>query len=427
MVGHTMAEKILGRHSRHSYATADEILVVDLDLVLVHDANGQIAFERFDEFGATSVFDPERVVLVSDHFAPAKDVQSANAVAAMREFARVHGIRHYFEMTDGGIEHTLLPQKGLVAPGDLIVGADSHTCTSGAFGAYAVGMGSTDIAAAMALGQQWMLVPETIRCDFAGERHPFVSGKDLILAVIGRIGVDGASYQAIEFGGPSLARFNMDERMALCNMAVEAGAETGMVPPDEVTLAYLQERVHRPYTPVLPDPGAHYAATYTFDLATVEPLVACPFSPGNVVPVSAVVGAPINQVYIGNCANGTMTDLRQAAQILQGRHVAPGVRLIVVPATQEIYRQAMREGVLATLADAGASISTPTCGACCGIHNGVLAEGETAIATTNRNFRGRMGHVKSQVYLANAYVAAASALAGAIQDPARVAEPVVAG
>jgi len=352
-MGRTMAEKILARHADTADAMAGDVVIARLDLVHLHDANGQIAFETFERFGATHVFDRERVVLISDHFAPAKDARSALALEAMRRFARAHDLRYYFELTDGGIEHTLLPQKGLVAPGDLILGADSHTCTAGAFGALGMGMGSTDIAAAMALGEQWIVVPETIRCEFSGPRHPFVTGKDLILSVIDRLGVDGAAYQALEFAGPAMPTFNIDERMALCNMAVEAGV-------------------------------------------------------------------PVNQVYIGNCANGTMTDLRQAAHVLGGRHIASGVRLIVVPATQEIYRQAMREGVLETLSSAGASISMPTCGACCGLHNGILAAGEVAVTTTNRNFRGRMGHVTSQVYLANAYVAAASALEGVIQDPARL-------
>jgi 3-isopropylmalate/(R)-2-methylmalate dehydratase large subunit len=426
-VGRTMAEKILAQHAGTPDAVAGDVVIAKLDLVHLHDANGQIAFQTFERFGAGHVFDRDKVVLISDHFAPAKDTQSAVALAAMRRFAREQELRYYFELTDGGIEHTLLPQKGLVAPGDLIVGADSHTCTAGAFGAFGVGMGSTDIAAAMALGEQWMQVPATIRCEFVGQRHPFVTGKDLILAVIRVIGVDGASYQALEFGGPAMPSFNIDERMALCNMAVEAGAETGMVPPDEVTMAYVAERVHRPYTPVLPDDDAVYSAVHTFDLGDLEPLVAVPYSPGNVMPVSSVAKLPVNQVYIGNCANGTITDLRQAAHVLSGRHIAAGVRLIVVPATQEIYRQAMREGILDALSSAGAAISMPTCGACCGIHNGILAEGEVAVTTTNRNFRGRMGHVTSKVYLANAYVAAASALAGMIQDPAAVVDPAPVG
>lgn len=425
-MGRTMAEKILAGHSDQPDAVAGDLLIVALDLVMVHDANGHLAFQAFERFGAERVFDPEKVLLVSDHFAPAKDAQSALALAAMRRFARQQGILNYYELADGGIEHSLAPQKGLVAPGELILGADSHTCTAGALGAYGVGVGSTDVAAALALGEQWMPVPESIRCEFVGERHPFVTGKDLILTVIGRIGVDGAAYQALEFGGPAIPSFNIDERMALCNMAVEAGAETGMVAPDEATLAYVERRVRRRFTPVAPDADATYTAVHRFDLGVLEPLVALPYSPGNVAPVSSVAGEPINQVYIGNCANGTMTDLRQAAQVLRGRHIAAGVRLIVVPATQEIYREALREGVIADLADAGASISMPTCGACCGVHNGILAEGETAVATTNRNFRGRMGHAGSRVYLANAYVAAASALTGVLQDPARVADPLAA-
>jgi 3-isopropylmalate/(R)-2-methylmalate dehydratase large subunit len=426
-MGRTMAEKILARHTDAPSVVAGDVIIARLDLVHLHDANGQIAFNTFARFGATRVFDRERVVLISDHFAPAKDTQSALALAAMRRFAKEQQLRYYFELTDGGIEHTLLPQKGLVAPGDLIIGADSHTCTAGAFGALGMGMGSTDVAAAMALGEQWLVVPETIRCDFVGERRPFVSGKDLILSVIGRIGVDGAAYQALEFGGPAMPSFNIDERMALCNMAVEAGAETGMVPPDDLTLAYARARVRRAFEPVLPDPDASYSAKLIFDLAELEPLIAMPYSPGKVGPVSSVAGVAVNQVYIGNCANGTMTDLRQAAHVLRGKHIAPGVRLIVVPATQEIYRDAAREGLLETLVDAGASISMPTCGACCGVHNGILAEDEVAVTTTNRNFRGRMGHVKSQVYLANAYVAAASALSGSIQDPAMVVDSWPAG
>lgn len=424
-MGRTMAEKILARHAGVPDAVAGDLLIVKVDLVVVHDANGHLAFQTFAKFGATRVFDPDRVVLVSDHFAPAKDTQSAWALSAMRRFAQEQGLRYAFELTDGGIEHSLIPEKGLVAPGDVILGADSHTCTAGAFGAFGMGMGSADIAAAMALGEQWLPVPQTIRCEFVGKRHPFITGKDLILTVIGKIGVDGASYQALEFAGTAMTRFNLDERMALCNMAVEAGAETGMVPPDEATLAYARERVHRPFAPVLPDADAVYSAVHTFDLCHLEPLVAVPYSPGNVAPVSSVAGVPVNQVYIGNCANGTLTDLRQAAHVLRDKHIAPGVRLIVVPATQEIYRQAMREGLLLALSEAGAAISTPTCGACCGVHNGVLAAGEVAVTTTNRNFRGRMGHVQSQVYLANAYVAAASALTGVLQDPAGVANPPV--
>ncbi|MGH2391605.1 MAG: 3-isopropylmalate dehydratase large subunit [Chloroflexota bacterium] len=419
-MGRTMAEKILAGHGDTPNATAGDVVVARLDLVHLHDANGQIAFDAFARLGATRVFDRERVVLISDHFAPAKDTRSALALEAMHRFAKEQDLRWYFELTDGGIEHTLLPQKGLIAPGDLVLGADSHTCTAGAFGALGMGMGSTDIAAAMALGEQWIVVPETIRCEFDGPRRPFVTGKDLILSVIGRLGVDGAAYQALEFGGAAMPEFNMDERMALCNMAVEAGAETGMVPPDQVTLAYVAPRALRPFTPVWPDQDAVYSARQHFDLRSIEPLVAVPYSPGNVQPVSEVAGVPVNQVYIGNCANGTMTDLRQAAHVLRGRHIAAGMRLIVVPATQEIYRQAMREGLLETLSEAGAAISMPTCGACCGVHNGILAEGEVAVATTNRNFRGRMGHVKSQVYLANGYVAAASAVAGVLQDPARL-------
>jgi len=372
--------------------------------------------------GAERVADPSRVVLVNDHFVPPKDVASAANLTVMRQFAREQGIEHFYDFTEGGIEHTLLPERGLVAPGELIAGGDSHTCTYGAFAALGTGLGSTDMAALLALGELWFQVPQTLRYDVVGSKRPFVSGKDLILYLIGRFGVDGATYMCMEFGGDGMAQFNMDERMAICNMAVEAGAKTCIVEPDPVTRQWASGMAfNRPVREVRSDPDAEFAARHTVKLDELVPLVACPHSPGNVRPVEEVRGVRVHQVYIGNCSNGTLTDLRQAAQVVRGKRVAKGVRAIVVPATQAIYRQAMAEGLLAILTEAGFIVSAPTCGACFGGHMGVLDRGEVAVATTNRNFRGRMGHPESQVYLANAYVAAAAAIAGELVAPQAVA------
>ncbi len=421
-MGRTLAEKILARNALDGQdAVPGQILRARVDRILLNDASGPLAFRQFRQMGATRVAVPESVVLVCDHFAPAPSMAAARSLRALRSFAAEQGIPHYFEVGQGGIEHTLLPERGLVSPGSLIIGGDSHSCTYGAFGAFGTGLGSTDIAAAMALGDLWFMVPETIRCDFTGGRRPFVTGKDIILRVLAKVGADGATYRSLEFGGDAIAAFNIDERMAVCNMAVEAGAKTGVVVPDEITAAWAADYVTGTCELITPDPDAVYLARYVFDLADLGPMVAKPPSPANVVPLEETVGIGVHQVYIGNCANGTMTDLRQAAHVLGGRTVARGTRVIVVPATQRIYRQALAEGIIDQLVEAGAAVSTPTCGACFGGHMGLLDEGEVAVATTNRNFRGRMGHPEASIYLANAYVAAAAAVAGEIVDPADVA------
>ena len=420
-MGLTAAEKIFGAHTVEGTARAGQFVTARVDRVLLNDVSGPLAFRQMQAMGASRVADPSRVVLVNDHFVPPKDVAAAANLTTMRRFAAEQGIQHFYDFPEGGIEHTLMPEKGLVAPGELIAGGDSHTCTYGAFGALGTGLGSTDMAALLALGELWFQVPETIRYDVVGRKQPFVSGKDLILHLIGRFGVDGATYRCMEFAGEGMAQFNMDERMAVCNMAVEAGAKTCIVLPDEVTRQWARQMAFdRPYREVSSDPDATFAERHTVRLEEIPPLVAAPHSPGNVQPVEAFRGVQVHQVYIGNCSNGTLTDLRQAAQVVKGRRVARGVRAIVVPATQAIYRQALAEGLLATLAEAGFTIAAPTCGACFGGHMGVLDRGEVAVATTNRNFRGRMGHPESQVYLANAYVAAAAAVAGELVPPAAV-------
>jgi 3-isopropylmalate/(R)-2-methylmalate dehydratase large subunit len=422
----TMTQKVLHAHGVED-VTPGTFGLARVDLVLVNEVSGSMAMRELAKMGAERVFDRSRVALVADHFVPAKDARSAELVAELRRFAREQDIDQYWEVgatADAGIEHTLLPEQGLVAPGDFIPGGDSHTCTYGAFGALGTGMGSTDIAAALALGEVWVKVPESIHVDYEGLPGPYVTGKDLILAYISQAGVSGATYAALEFAGEAVRGLNVDERMALCNMAVEAGAKTGLVAADEVTLEWLRGRVSdRRLEPFGPDPGAVYDRHAVIALDGMGPLVARPASPGNVAPVGELDACHVDQVYVGNCSNGTMTDLRQLAGMLNGRRVAPGTRLIVVPATQAVYRQALREGLIDTVLDAGGMISAPTCGACFGGHMGIIGPGEVAIATTNRNFRGRMGHRDSEVYLANAYVAGAAAVTGEIVDPALVASP----
>ncbi len=416
----TAVEKIIGAHAGQDVAAGD-VVTARVDRVLLHDVTGPIALDQFEVMGARRLADPDAVVLVNDHIAPAKDVVSATNLARMRDFATAHGARLFD--AGAGIEHTLLPEQGLVAPGGLVIGTDSHTCTAGAFGALGVGLGSSDIAAAMALGSFWLPVPATIRVDFRGVPGRFVAGKDLILAVLGRIGCDGSLDRALEFTGEGIGALGMEARMALCNMAVEASATTCFVPPDAATRAWAEAKgVAAHY--VWSDADAVWDSEIAIDLAAVGPLCARPFSPGNVASVERVVREvgplAIQQVYIGNCSNGTLTDLRQAASVLRGRRVAPGVTAIAVPATRAIYRAALAEGVIDTLLEAGAIIGPPTCGACAGLHMGVLAAGQRAVATINRNFRGRMGAADAEIYLANAYVAAACAVAGRLAHPAEV-------
>lgn len=415
-MGSTAAEKIFAAHAGRP-VRAGEIVTARVDRALLHDITGPVAIEQFAAMGATRLAEPSAVVLVNDHFSPAKDIPSARNLRLMREFAGRHGA-HLFDV-GAGIEHTLLPERGLVAPGDLIVGTDSHTCTYGAFGALGLGMGSSDVAAAMALGELWFAVPATIRVEYTGTKGAFVTGKDLILALLGRIGTDGGLERCLEFAGEGVWALSMDERMALCNMSVEASATACFVPPDETTRAWAEDRGVR-FTPVASDPDAEWAEALRIDLDGLPPLCARPFSPGNVAPVAETEGVAIDQVYIGNCSNGTLTDLRQAASVLRGRRVARGVTAIAVPATQRIFREAAREGLLEALSEAGVVIGPPTCGACAGLHMGVLAEGQRAVATINRNFRSRMGAADAEIYLANAYVAAASAVAGRLADPREV-------
>ncbi len=419
-MGMTLAEKILGAHADREEVRAGQFIEAAVDIVLSNDITAPIAIREFERLGVERVFDPQRVVMVADHFVPNKDIKSAEQSLAMRRFAQAQGLPHHFDVGRMGIEHVLLPEQGLVVPGDVIVGADSHTCTYGALGAFATGMGSTDIAVAMATGHIWMRVPETIRIVYHGELQPWVGGKDLILYTIGLIGVGGAHYKAIEFAGPTVEALPMSGRFTMANMAIEAGGKAGLFAVDDATRAYLEGRSTRPYTVYGADSGAAYARTIRIDASQIEPQVAFPHLPENARAVSQAGEVRIDQVVIGSCTNGRLADLRVAAQLLHGRQVHPDVRCIVIPGTQQVYLDAMQEGLLRTFVQAGAAVSTPTCGPCLGGHMGVLAGGERAVSTTNRNFRGRMGHSESEVYLAGPAVAAASAIAGRIAHPADI-------
>jgi 3-isopropylmalate/(R)-2-methylmalate dehydratase large subunit len=413
----TMAQKILAAHTGRESVEVGELVDVQVDMVLANDITAPIAINEFARLGVDRVFDKERIALVPDHFAPNKDIKSAEQCKQMREFAHQYGIVHYWEVGRMGIEHALLPQEGLVLPGEVVVGADSHTCTYGAVGAFATGMGSTDIAVAMATGSIWMRVPATIKIVYTGERKPWVGGKDLILHTIGLIGVDGARYQAIEFTGPAIDTLSMDNRLTMSNMAIEAGAKAGMFAPDAITEAFVSTRAKRPYHAVAADPGAEYERVIEIDVSVIEPTVSFPHLPSNARPLSQVGDVKIDQAVIGSCTNGRWEDLLQAAQVLQGRQVHPNVRCIVIPGTQEIYLQAVQAGLAETFVRAGAVFSTPTCGPCLGGYMGILAAGERCVSTTNRNFVGRMGHVDSEVYLAGPAIAAASAVLGYIGGP----------
>jgi len=410
----TITEKILAAHAGLKTVHPGQLIEVAVDLVLANDVTAPLAIDVFYEGGGKKVFDPKKVVLVADHFTPNKDIAAAEQCRKMRLFARDQKLLYYFEGGEAGVEHALLPEKGMVLPGDLVIGADSHTCTYGALGAFATGMGSTDIGAAMITGRTWLKVPETIKLVFHGKLRPWVSGKDLILHAIGDIGVDGARYQALEFSGSTVADLAMADRLTMANMAIEAGAKNGIFEPDRVTLDYLQERTRKKGRIFRSDEGAEYREIRHYDVGEIEPQVAFPHLPENTRPVSKVGKIPIDQAVIGSCTNGRLEDLRLAAQVLKGHKVAKGVRLIVIPATPWIYRQALAEGLFDIFLEAGALISPPTCGPCLGGHMGILAKGERAIATTNRNFVGRMGHPESEVYLANPAVTAASAVLGMI-------------
>jgi 3-isopropylmalate/(R)-2-methylmalate dehydratase large subunit len=419
-VPHTLAEKILLAHTDVDEIAPGDIVMVRCDVVMTNDISGPMAFRAMQKMGARRVFDPSKVVVVPDHFIPAKDTRSAELQKLLREWSEDQGVA-YYEQGRGGIEHTVLVEEGWVVPGSVIAGGDSHTCTYGALGAFGTGLGSTDIAACLASGSFWQAVPGTILVEFTGEKGRFVTGKDMILAVIAEIGVAGGTNMALEFVGDASEALSVDERLAVANMAVEAGSETGFFPADATVAEYLDGRTDRPWTAERSDPDAHVAQTVRIDLAGMPPLVALPHSPGNVVPLSQAAGRRVDQVYIGNCSNGTMTDLRQAAEMLGGRKIHPRTRAIVVPASQRVYREALSEGLLDLFVEAGAMVSTPTCGACFGGSGGVLASGENAVTTTNRNFRGRMGSSEAGVHLANAWVAAAAAVAGEIVDPAELA------
>ena len=421
----TLAQKILHAHAEEGTITPGEIVMVRCDVVLTNDISGPVAFRAMERMGAKRVFDPAKVVVVPDHFIPAKDERSASLQKLLKEWADAQGVTYYGQGR-GGIEHTVLVEEGWVVPGSVIAGGDSHTCTYGALGAFGTGLGSTDIAACLATGMFWQAVPGTIRVEFTGERQPFVTGKDLILAVIAEIGVGGGTNTVLEFTGDGAASLSVDERLAVANMAVEAGAETGLFPADNTIAEYLDGRTERPWQAENSDPDAELVRSVRIDLETLPPLVALPNSPGNVVPLDEAVGRRIDQVYIGNCSNGTITDLRQAAELLRGHSVHRDCRAVIVPASRRVYQQALEEGLIGVFVEAGAMVSTPTCGACFGGGMGILAPDERAIATTNRNFRGRMGALESEVCLANAWVAAAAAVAGEIVHPADVLEAVPA-
>lgn len=417
----TITEKILAAHAGEERVEPGELVNCRLDLTLANDITAPVAIKEFARLGLDRVFDPERVVLVPDHFTPNKDIKSAEQCRLIREFAREFGITNYFEVGRMGIEHCLLPEQGLVLPGDLVIGADSHTCTYGALGAFATGVGSTDLAAGMALGECWFKVPESMKFIYHGRLRPWVGGKDLILYTIGDIGVDGARYRAMEFTGEAIASLSVEGRLTMCNMAIEAGAKNGIVPPDEKTVAYVEKRAKRGYRLYDSDPDARYVEVREYDASSIEPQVAFPHLPENARPVSEAQGIEIDQVVIGSCTNGRIEDLRVAAKILSGKKVHQRLRVVIIPGTQEIYLQALREGLLEIFVEAGAAVSTPTCGPCLGGHMGILARGERALSTTNRNFVGRMGHPESEVYLAGPAVAAASAVVGCIVHPKEVA------
>lgn len=416
----TMVEKIIAQHSNRTKVKPGDLVMVALDVVLGNDVTTPVAIEEFNTIGKENVFDQEKVVIVPDHFTPNKDIKSATQSKLIREFSKAKQIKHYFEIGDMGIEHCLLPEQGLTLPGQIIIGADSHTCTYGAFGALATGVGSTDMAVGMATGHTWLKVPETIKFEYSGKLQPWVSGKDLILYTIGDIGVDGALYKAMEFSGDTIQDLSMAGRMTMSNMAIEAGGKCGLIEPDQKTFDYLADKTDQAYEVFKSDPEAKFEQVIRYDVTQIEPQVAFPHLPENTKGISEVGDIKIDQAVIGSCTNGRLEDLRVAAEILKDKKRHEDVRLIIFPGTQQIYKQAMKEGLIEIFIDAGAAVSTPTCGPCLGGHMGVLAKGERAIATTNRNFVGRMGHPESEVYLSNPAVAAASAIKGKICSPTEV-------
>lgn len=419
-MGMTMTQKILAKAAGLPSVEVGQLVEGKLDLVMGNDITAPVAVTEFEKAGLTQVFDKEKIAIILDHSTPCKDIKTAELCVIARDFAKKYEISNFFDTGKAGIEHALVPEKGLCAPGDVIIGADSHTCTYGAVGAFSTGVGSTDMAAGMATGVSWFRIPPAIKVELKGKLRQYVSGKDVILHLIGLIGVDGALYKSLEFVGEGVSSLEMDDRFTISNMAIEAGAKNGIFPVDEKCLAYVNERVHRPYEIFEADPDAVYEREVVIDLDKLESTVSVPHLPSNTKNISEVVGMPIQQVVIGSCTNGRIKDMREAAAIMKGRKVADGIRCIVIPATQEIYMQCLKEGLAEIFVEAGAALSTPTCGPCIGGHMGVLASGERAISTTNRNFVGRMGHVKSEVILASPAVAAASAIAGVIADPAAI-------
>lgn len=419
-MGMTMTQKILAAHAGLEKVQAGQLIEADLDLVLANDITGPVAIHEVEKLNKKTVFDKDKIALVPDHFTPNKDIKSAEHCKCLREYAKDHDITNYFEIGEMGIEHALLPEKGLIVAGETCIGADSHTCTYGALGAFSTGVGSTDMGAGMITGKAWFKVPGAIQFNLTGKPSQWVSGKDVILHIIGMIGVDGALYKSMEFTGDGIANLTMDDRFTIANMAIEAGAKNGIFPVDALTIAYMKEHSKKEYTIYEPDPDAEYEKTITIDLASLEPTVAFPHLPENTKAVSQAKDIAIDQVVIGSCTNGRIGDLRCAAEILKGRHVAKGMRAIIFPATQAIYLKAIEEGLIETFIRAGAIVSTPTCGPCLGGHMGVLAKGERAVSTTNRNFVGRMGHVESEIYLASPAVAAASAITGKISQPSEL-------
>lgn len=418
----TMTQKILARSARKPFVLPGEYIEARLDLVLGNDITAPVAIESFYKSGGSRVFDRTKIALVPDHFTPNKDIQSAEQSKSLRNFAKEQAIENYFEIGKMGIEHVLIPEQGLALPGEVIIGADSHTCTYGALGAFSTGIGSTDMAAAMISGKTWFKVPEAIEVNLIGKKQPWVSGKDLILSLIGILGVEGANYKSIEFKGPALSELTMDDRFTMANMVIEAGAKNGIFPVDEKTYGYLEGRTNKPYQCFTADKNANYIQSITLNLDEIEPVVALPHLPENVKPVSELKPIHIDQVVIGSCTNGRLDDLRIAASILKGRTIADHLRVIIIPGSQEVYKKAMKEGLLEIFIDSGCAVSTPTCGPCLGGHMGILAENEKALTTTNRNFVGRMGHITSEVYLASPAVAAASAIQGYICTPEPMTE-----
>ncbi|MDA8211924.1 MAG: 3-isopropylmalate dehydratase large subunit [Clostridia bacterium] len=416
----TITEKILAAHAGKDRIEPGELINCKVDLVLGNDITAPVAIKEFEKIGVPDVFDKERIALIPDHFTPNKDIKSAEQAKMVRDFARKHDITNYYEVGRMGIEHCLLPEQGLVGPGDVVIGADSHTCTYGALGAFSTGVGSTDMAAGMASGEVWFRVPESIKFVYTGKLNKWVGGKDLILHTIGDIGVDGALYQAMEFTGEAIRNLSIDGRLTMANMAIEAGGKNGIIEPDQITLDYVKDRAQRPYKLYRSDEDAKYARVIEYDCSRIEPTVAFPHLPENTRPISEVGNVEIDQVVVGSCTNGRMEDLREAAQVIKGHQVHKNVRMVVIPGTQTIYKQAMHEGLFDIFIDAGAAVSTPTCGPCLGGHMGILAKGERGLATTNRNFVGRMGHPESEVYLSGPAVAAASAILGRIGSPEEV-------